>query len=135
MFQDIQISKDLERGFRTHVESLEGVSALDSQWAILGTGFWPLSAPTTTFNPPAIIQADCDKFTRYYKNKHEGRKLTWLWQLCMGEVKTGYCKSSKTPFTFQVSVYQMAILLLFNDKTEHTYEEIQSATQLNSEAL
>jgi cullin 1 len=134
MFQDMQISKDLNSGFKDHISQIEG-SMLDSSYSILGTGFWPLNAPTTTFNPPAEIQADCDKFTRYYKNKHEGRKLTWLWQLCKGEVKTGYCRSSKTPFTFQVSVYQMAILLLFNDGDKHTYEEIAEATQLNSEAL
>ena len=134
MFQDMQLSKDLERGFKAHVDSL-GVPSLDSSWAILGTGFWPLSAPTTTFNPPAIIQADCDKFTRYYKNKHEGRKLTWLYQLCKGDLKTGYCRTSKTPFTFQVSLYQMAILLLFNERDAYTYEEIASATQLNNDSL
>ncbi|CAK7198718.1 ubiquitin ligase (cullin) of SCF [Sporothrix eucalyptigena] len=134
MFQDMQISKDLNVGFKEHVQALDG-SSLDGQYAILGTGFWPLAPPTTTFAPPPEIQADCDKFTRFYKNKHEGRKLTWLWQLCKGELKTSYCKNSKTPYTFQVSAYQMAILLMFNDKDKHTYEEIASATQLNIEFL
>lgn len=134
MFQDMQISKDLNGGFKEHMEQLGGTS-LDGQYSILGTGFWPLTPPTTTFSPPAEVQADCDKFIRFYKNKHEGRKLTWLWQLCKGELKTSYCKNSKTPYTFQVSAYQMAILMLFNDKDKYTYEEIVSATQLNSEAL
>ncbi|ERT01595.1 cullin 1 [Sporothrix schenckii 1099-18] len=134
MFQDMHVSKDLNAGFKDHVQALEG-NSLDGQYAVLGTGFWPLSAPTTTFAPPPDIQADCDKFNRFYKNKHEGRKLTWLWQLCKGELKTSYCKSSKTPYTFQVSAYQMAILLLFNDKDTHTYEEIASATQLSNEFL
>ncbi|TPX08445.1 uncharacterized protein E0L32_010062 [Thyridium curvatum] len=136
MFQDMQISKDLNDGFKDHLkQSLEDSHTLDSQYSVLGTGFWPLSAPTTTFNPPPEIHADCERFTRYYKNKHEGRKLTWLWQLCKGEVKTSYTRSSKTPYTFQVSAYQMAILLLFNDQDQHTYEDIASATQLNSESL
>ncbi|KAI0144328.1 Cullin-domain-containing protein [Xylariaceae sp. FL1272] len=133
MFQDMQISKDLNTGFREHTKGLLGTPSLDSSYSILGTSFWPLSAPTTTFNPPAEIQQDIERFSLFYKNKHEGRKLTWLWQLCKGEVKTGYCKSTKTPYTFQVSVYQMAILLLFNDKDAHTYEDILSATQLTSE--
>ncbi len=134
MFQDMQISKDLNTGFKEHVQAIEG-SSLDGQYSILGTGFWPLSPPTTTFAPPAEIQTDCEKFSRFYKNKHEGRKLTWLWQLCKGEVKTNYCKNSKTPYTFQVSAYQMAILLLFNDKDKYSYDEIASATQLSSEFL
>lgn len=135
MFQDMQISKDLNTGFREHTKGLSGKQALDSSYSILGTSFWPLTAPNTTFNPPAEIQTDLDRFSRFYKNKHEGRKLTWLWQLCKGEVKTGYCKNQKTPYTFQVSVYQMAILLLFNDKDVQTYEDIQSVTQLTNETL
>jgi len=134
MFQDMQISKDLNSGFREHVSSL-GTKGLDSSYSILGTGFWPLTAPNTTFNPPEEISADCDRFSRFYRNKHEGRKLTWLWQLCKGEIKANYVRNAKMPYTFQVSIYQMAILLLFNEKDKHTYEEIASTTQLNSEAL
>ena len=132
MFQDMQISKDLNSGFKSHTQDLR--TKVDSQYSILGTGFWPLTAPTTTFAPPAEIQKDCDRFTLFYKNKHEGRKLTWLWQLCKGDLRATFTKS-KTPYTLQVSAYQMAVLLLFNDKDYHTYEEMVSATSLNREAL
>ncbi|EAQ87198.1 hypothetical protein CHGG_03817 [Chaetomium globosum CBS 148.51] len=134
MFLDMQISKDLNSGFREHVQTL-GTKGLDSSYSILGTGFWPLTAPGTNFDPPEEVSADCERFSRYYKNKHEGRKLTWLWQLCKGEVKANYVKNAKMPYTFQVSIYQMAILLLFNEKDKNTYEELASATQLNNEAL
>ncbi|KAK8052100.1 Cullin 1 [Apiospora rasikravindrae] len=135
MFQDMQISKDLNQGFKEHSKQLSEKQPLDSTYSILGTSFWPLAPPNTTFNPPAEVQDDLNRFTRFYKNKHDGRKLTWLWQLCKGEVKTSYCKSQKTPYTFQVSVYQMAILLLFNDKDVHSYEDIASITQLTPDAL
>ncbi|KAL2022578.1 hypothetical protein VTK56DRAFT_4922 [Thermocarpiscus australiensis] len=134
MFQDMQISKDLNAGFKEHVQALDA-KGLDSTYSILGTGFWPLTAPGTNFNPPEEVAADCERFTRFYKNKHEGRKLTWLWQLCKGEVKANYVKNAKMPYTLQVSVYQMAVLLLFNEKDNNTYEEIASTTQLNSETL
>ncbi|TKW58794.1 Cullin-1 [Colletotrichum tanaceti] len=136
MFQDMQTSKDLNVSFKEHVTGL-GINknSLDSQYSILGTGFWPLTAPNTSFTPPAEINEDCERFTRFYKNRHEGRKLTWLWQLCKGEVKAGYCKNSKTPYTFQVSAYQMAILLMFNDKDKHSYEDISGVTLLSSEVL
>ncbi|KAK4099330.1 Cullin-domain-containing protein [Parathielavia hyrcaniae] len=134
MFQDMQISKDLNTGFREHMQGL-GTKGLDSTYSILGTGFWPLQAPGTNFNPPEDVAVDCERFARFYKNKHEGRKLTWLWQLCKGEVKANYIKNAKMPSTFQVSIYQMAILLLFNEKDQNTYDEIASTTQLNAEAL
>lgn len=134
MFQDMQISKDLNDGFKEHTQSLDS-KVLDSQYSILGTGFWPLNPPTTTFNPPAEVAADCERFARFYKNKHDGRKLSWLWQLCKGEVKATYLRSMKSAVIFQVSAYQMAILLLFNEKDSHTYDDIASITALNSDAL
>jgi cullin 1 len=135
MFQDMQISKDLNKEFREHLEGVEYTKAVDSTFSILGTGFWPLVPPSTPFTPPAEIAAEIEKFSLFYKHKHDGRKLTWLWNLCKGEVKTGYCKSSKTPFTFQVSIYQMAILLLFNEKDNYSYEDILSATQLSTDVF
>ncbi|CAI4210740.1 unnamed protein product [Parascedosporium putredinis] len=136
MFQDMQISKDLNTNFRTQEADKEsGGSTLDSQYSILGTGFWPLQPPTTKFNPPAEIANDFEKFTRFYKENHEGRKLTWLWNLCKGEVRAHYCKGAKTPYTFQVSLYQMAILLLFNERDTYSYDDIAATTQLNPDVL
>ena len=134
MFQDMQISKDLNTGFKEHVQGL-GVKGLDSSYSVLGTGFWPLTPPNTTFSPPQEISADCERFSVYYKAKHEGRKLTWLWQLCKGEIKANYIRGAKMPYTFQVSIYQMAVLLLFNDTDKCTYEEIATTTQLNPDPL
>lgn len=135
MFQDMQISKDLNKDFRLHLDSVDSDKVVDSTFSILGTGFWPLTPPSTDFQAPAEIATEIEKFTRFYKHKHEGRKLTWLWHLCKGEIKAGYCKNSKTPFTFQVSIYQMAVLLLFNEKDSHSYDDILTATQLSSEVL
>jgi cullin 1 len=135
MFQDMQISKDLNKEFRDHLEGVEYAKPVDSQFSILGTGFWPLVPPSTHFNPPYEISSEIDRFVRFYKHKHDGRKLTWMWHLCKGELRASYCKNSKTPYTFQVSIYQMAILLLFNDKDTNTYEDLATATQLNTDVL
>lgn len=135
MFQDMQISKDLNKEFAEHLATIQSSSGVDSTFSILGTGFWPLTPPNTPFNAPAEIVAEVERFSRFYKHKHDGRKLTWLWHLCKGEIRTGYCKNSKTPFTFQVSIYQMAILLLFNEKDTYTYEDMLGATQLTAEVL
>lgn len=135
MFQDMQISKDLNKEFRDHLEGVEYTKSVDSTFSILGTGFWPLTAPSTPFNPPPEIAAEIERFILFYKHKHDGRKLTWLWHLCKGEIRAGYSKNSKTPYTFQVSIYQMAILLLFNEKDTYSYGDMVSATQLSPEVL
>ena len=139
MFQDIQISADLNTNYKTWqaevLEPDELKRAVDPQYHVLGTGFWPLQAPNTNFIPPVDIVATYQRFQKFYFDKHNGRKLTWLWQLCKGEIKANYIKNAKIPYTFQVSTYQMAILLLFNDADVVSYEEAQTGTALSSDWL
>ncbi|EXJ89285.1 Cullin 1 [Capronia epimyces CBS 606.96] len=139
MFQDVQISKDLNTAYKEwHEKILEDSDekrTIDSTFQILGTGFWPLNAPNTPFAPPAEIGRAIESFTRFYDQKHNGRKLTWLWQLCKGEIRANYIKSQKVPYTFQVSTWQMAVLLLFNDSDKLDYAEIKELTKLTDETL
>lgn len=139
MFQDMQTSKDLNSGYKEFELKLENDSDdkhVDASYSVLGSGFWPLTAPNTKFTPPTEIIKAYERFQRFYAQKHNGRKLTWLWQLCKGEVKTNYLRNKKSQqYVLQVSTYQMAILLLFNESDSYTYDDIAKATQLNAEAL
>lgn len=139
MFQDMQTSKDLNEGykeFEARVVEEEDVSdVIDASYSVLGTSFWPLGAPNTAFaTPPEIVKA-YERFQKFYDQKHSGRKLTWLWQLCKGEVKVNYTKGTKVPYTFQVSAFQMGILMLYNENDVNTHDEILKGTQLTPEAL
>jgi len=139
MFQDIQISKDLNMNYKDWQDKAldddDLKKAVDPNYHVLGTGFWPLSPPNTAFIPPQEIVKTYTRFQSFYFDKHNGRKLTWLWQLCKGEVKANYIKNIKVPHTFMVSTYQMAILLLFNDADVVTYEDAQKATALSADWL
>ncbi|KAJ5247522.1 cullin-1, partial [Penicillium chermesinum] len=139
MFQDIQISKDLNANYKDWQEKEltddERKKAVDCQFQILGTGMWPLNPPNTAFSAPEEIAKTAEQFQKFYFDKHSGRKLTWLWQLCKGEVKANYIKNAKIPYTFLVSTFQMGILLLFNESDTLSYEDIHKATILNSEML
>ncbi|EAA65587.1 conserved hypothetical protein [Aspergillus nidulans FGSC A4] len=140
MFQDIQISKDLNSSYKDWLEKSfldddDRKKLVDSHFQILGTGFWPLTAPSTSFLAPPEIVKTSERFQKFYCDKHNGRKLTWLWQLCKGELKANYIKNTKVPYTFLVSTYQMGILLLFNESDTLTYSDIQKATTLTPEIL
>lgn len=141
MFQDMQISKDLNTSFREYQENTLGLNkkeGVDATYQILGTGFWPLNPPNTPFTPPQEIIKTYERFQNFYTSKHSGRKLTWLWHMCKGELRANYTKSpSKIPYTFQVSTYQMAVLLLFNDAPNDavSYDDMQAASSLAKETL
>ncbi|EEH36210.2 cullin-1 [Paracoccidioides lutzii Pb01] len=139
MFQDIQISKDLNASYRDWQEKVmdeeDRKKSVDPHFQILGTGFWPLTAPTTQFIPPQEIVKTTERFKNFYFDKHSGRKLTWLWNLCKGEIRANYIKNTKVPYTFQVSTFQMGILLLFNESDTLSFSDIEKATALAPEVL
>lgn len=139
MFQDIQISKDLNSSYKDwQAKALDDddlKKAVDSNYHVLGTGFWPLTPPATQFIPPPEIVKTYERFQSFYFDKHNGRKLTWLWNLCKGEIRANYIKNAKIPYTFMVSSYQMAVLLLFNDSDVVSYEDAQKATALSADWL
>ncbi|KAK5999861.1 hypothetical protein QM012_004949 [Aureobasidium pullulans] len=139
MFQDMQTSKDLNASYdewcKGNLEESDRKAIIDSYYNVLGTGFWPLQPSSTPFTPPQDIARTYERFQSYYLSKHGGRKLTWLWHLCKGEIRANYVRMNKVPYTFQVSTYQMAILLLFNDSETVSYDEISEATKLNKDTL
>ncbi|KAK9475343.1 Cullin [Dipodascopsis tothii] len=138
MFQDMSVSGDLQTQFRDHVAASNdaGLLAIDFNILVLGTNFWPLQPLNTTFNLPDELVRTFERFQAFYNSKHNGRKLTWLWQLSKGELKATYPKSAtKAGFTFQVSTFQMAILLPYNVADRYSYEQLQQITALNREYL
>ena len=139
MFQDMQTSKDLNSAYEDwqtqNLDEADRKNVIDADYKILGTGFWPLQPSTTPFAPPPEIVRTYERFQNFYLTKHGGRKLTWLWHLCKGEIRANYVHMHKVPYTFQVSTYQMGILLLFNDSETVTYDDIAESTKLNKETL
>ncbi|KAG5438688.1 hypothetical protein PCANB_002408 [Pneumocystis canis] len=109
MFQDIGVSRDLQESFK---ESLQ-----------------------QTLHPYNISTDIYEKFQSFYQKKHNGRKLNWLFQLSKGELKANYLQNMKTTHTFQVSTYQMGILLAYNNSTSFSYEQLQVITALRKDIL
>lgn len=70
------------------------------------------------------------QFEKFYHNRFNGRKLTWLHHLCQAELKLGYLKK---PYVVTVQTFQMAILLLFENSNALTGKEIRETLQLNPE--
>ena len=61
------------------------------------------------------------------QNEHQGRKLSWAYQLSKGELTTHYLKK---PFVFQANLIQIVSLLLFNNQKSMSRADIQKATEI-----
>ncbi|KAJ3321345.1 hypothetical protein HDV06_004449 [Boothiomyces sp. JEL0866] len=134
MFGDMSVSKDLNSEFREKMETSHGKQDIDFSILVLGSGSWPLYAPTSAFNIPQDLIKPYERFLAYYQSKYQGRKLVWLTHLSKGELKTNYLPGNKT-YTLQVSTYQMGILLPFNTALTYSWDELLQTTGLNPETL
>lgn len=118
MFTDIGLSKDLNDKFGNRNEFYA---------MVLTSGAWPLHGNGMEFQMPSSFQSQLQSFTDFYQIEHSGRKLTWLHNLCKCDVK---CHVGDSSYIFQVSLYQAAILNMFNDRDNIALEEIASELNL-----
>ncbi|KAJ3326114.1 hypothetical protein HDU76_013004 [Blyttiomyces sp. JEL0837] len=136
MFTDMSLSKDLNEAFRGQMlKTHDKDDLLDFSINVLNTSCWPLQSAGSGFNIPEDLMKTYDRFQQFYQNKYSGRKLNWHFLLSKGELKANYIKGSKTGYTYQVSTYQMGILLQFNSSLSFSWEDLLTSTALSPEIL
>lgn len=131
MFLDVGVSKDLNETFKKHIETKELIINIDFYIMVLSSGSWPFQQclPLTL---PTELEKSTQCFTDFYSSQHSGRKLSWLYSMSKGELVTNCYKNR---YTLQASTFQIAILLLFNEKTEYFVKDICDLTQIKMETL
>lgn len=138
MFKDMTLSQSTNDEFRQHISNNQiNLMGVDLVVRVLTTGFWPTqaSSPKCTVPPQAQHAFDC--FKRFYLGCHSGRQLTLQPQLGTAELNAIFPPSKKEGgpieirrHIFQVSSYQMCLLMLFNTQERWTYEEISQHTEI-----
>jgi cullin 1 len=133
MAKDINLSKEQSNQFREYLAQNFDPSENTVEFTVkvLGTSSCPFTPPSTSFAVPQELETIFRRFLTFYESKHQNRKLTWLFQHSRAEIRTNYAKSGRVGYTFQVSTYQMGILLQYNNKTSYTAAELAKNTQLN----
>ncbi|KAG8899979.1 hypothetical protein FRC00_000382 [Tulasnella sp. 408] len=134
MFMDMSLSKDLTNSFKEKMAPTHDESDFDVDFSVmvLGTNFWPLTAPRDEFVIPKDILATDERFTRFFGHTHQGRKLKWLWNYSKNELRTNYLKEK---YILTCSSYQMAVLVQFNDYDTLFLDELLKATGIGRENL
>lgn len=135
MFQDITVSEEMRSQFKEFLENSDTKSLGEFTPMVLADSYWPLPKFNGDFKVPSSLEAIKSKFELYYTGKHNGRKLQWLWNFSKGELRTSFSRKVKTPFTFQVSIIQMAILLPFNNALEYTCEQLKEITLVDDDVF
>ena len=131
MFTDMQLSKDTMSAFRESTQFTQLPPRTSSSDAprteldvrMLTAGYWPVKA-TAPCCLPTIVNTICEKFSSFYLQKYEGRKLTWITHHGAADVRANYPSDPKLSKDFTVSTFQMCILLMFNKHSTLSLQEI-----------
>ncbi|CAF4504041.1 unnamed protein product [Rotaria socialis] len=131
MCQDIEISETILVKYNQYCENQQVDHKINFSVMILNSNTWSFSTPSNIILPNKL-ETILNNFNMFYKNLHNGRKLTWLHQHSKGELQTFF---TQKVHKLRVSTYQMVILLLFNDSLEWTVEQIHDQTQITIDLL
>ncbi|TFY59045.1 hypothetical protein EVJ58_g6024 [Rhodofomes roseus] len=132
MFTDMSLSKDLTDQFKERVQQNHDDMDLTFSIMVLGTNFWPLNPTNSEFIIPTDILPTYERFTKYYQQKHSGRKLTWLWNYSKNELRAN---KFNPKYILMTSSWQMAVLLQYNNNDTMSLDELVTATGVSKEYL
>lgn len=132
MIQDIGVSKGMNDNFRQYLDHSKSGLNIEFNVQVLSSGSWPFQQSQGVLLPIELEESVL-KFTSFYNKRHSGRKLNWLYQMSKGELFTNYC--FKHHYTFQVSTFQMAVLLQFNLGESWTVQELFEFTHIEIDYL
>lgn len=131
MFQDVGVSKDLSEKFRKHLSNSANPVEVDFNIQVLSSGSWPFTQ-SISFILPGELERSIQRFTEFYRSQHSGRKLTWLYNMCRGEI---HYNCMKNRYTLQASTYQMTVLLQYNAGTSWTLQQLHENTGIKMDIL
>ncbi|KAM3175386.1 hypothetical protein ACTXT7_008654 [Hymenolepis weldensis] len=93
---------------------------------VLHSQAWPISKQEEVHLPIELEQ--CVRvYTEFYREHRPGTKLGWCFQVSHGDISPLY---TKRRFTFEVSTFQIAILMLFNNANCYTVRQITQLTNI-----
>jgi len=107
------------------------ISGIELGVKVLRAGVWEYQQ-NDSLKLPDEMNRCCERFDGFFKAQHSGKNLKWIPSLGDCEVKSLiYSK----PYSFTLTTYQTAILMLFNMKEVYTYKELVDLTKLPSDIL
>ncbi|KAJ1666278.1 ubiquitin ligase (cullin) of SCF [Coemansia sp. RSA 1813] len=117
MFTDVAVGREMTEQFKDGLDA-DYKLPFDFEMKVLHTVSWPLTAPDTELQLPTQLGSVVDLYNQFYQKKRDSCKLNWLWPHCKADIKMFFPKAkgatAKLGYQFQVSTYQLTILLLFN---------------------
>mmetsp|Transcript_34148 Transcript_34148/g.38853 ORF Transcript_34148/g.38853 Transcript_34148/m.38853 type:complete len:739 (+) Transcript_34148:98-2314(+) len=125
MLADLAVGIEQRNEFESKMRQQD--TKLDFSVQVLTTGFWP------TYKSPDVTLTDdmskcMDLFRDWHDNKHQKRKLTWVFSLGNASVRATFGRKA---FDLQVTTLQAVALNAFNGGKTLTFTELAELLNLD----
>lgn len=129
MIGDLAVGSDQRSEFENRMRNVD--SKLDFSVQVLTLGFWPsYKSPEVALTPE--MSKCMDIFKEWHEQKHQKRKLTWMFSQGGATVRGLYGKKS---YDFQVTTLQAIALDAMNDGVAMTFDELQRKLNVDEAIL
>lgn len=135
MFRDIEVSKGIYETYAARPESkqtLEDVG-IELNVNVLTSGLWPTQPPSPDISYPSGPRMLQETFASFYASHYAGRSLRWSPLLGQCTLRASYEGGVRKELI--VSHFQALVLLLFNNVTSLSCQEIGNQTAIPSADL
>lgn len=108
----------------------------ESEIKVLTQGNWPVQS-RVQIKIPEPLNFHLNKFSEYYKMKHQGKILKWNPFLSFWELEGTFdtSKPKQRVIIIEVNLLQAAVLMLFNEKDTYSFEEIMADVDVDEDTL
>eukprot|EP01012_Entosiphon_sulcatum_P002278 TRINITY_DN1045_c0_g1_i1.p1 TRINITY_DN1045_c0_g1~~TRINITY_DN1045_c0_g1_i1.p1 ORF type:complete len:807 (-),score=233.93 TRINITY_DN1045_c0_g1_i1:386-2773(-) len=130
MLRDNDQVKELQEKFEAWCKKTSDKKPL-LEARILQTGAWP-GFKVTNFGMPAELAAQLEQFKLFYTKNHDSRVLKWVHSLGRADVTANFNKGKKE---INMSTYQAAIVLLFNENPSRSVNDMAQELQLPADEV
>ena len=129
MLADLAVGVDQRNEFEAKMKQQE--TKLDFSVQVLTTGFWPTyKSPDVALTPE--MSKCMDLFRDWHDNKHQKRKLTWVFSLGNASVRGQF---GKKMYDLQLTTLQAVALDAFNDSKILTFDELAELLNVDETIL
>eukprot|EP00922_Rhytidocystis_sp_ex-Travisia-forbesii_P033862 GHVS01050297.1.p1 GENE.GHVS01050297.1~~GHVS01050297.1.p1 ORF type:complete len:795 (+),score=93.79 GHVS01050297.1:108-2492(+) len=137
MFKDVRLSEETMKDYQDKSNSRGSAPRSDGgqiqlQLKVLQTGNWPSDCSAITCEIPRSLSHEISLFEAFYFERHQCRRLTWLYDKGTAEVRSTFPSGR---YELTMTTYQMIMLDLFNTYASISYETIQAQTRIPAEEL
>lgn len=133
MFNDVELSRQVQTQYATYVAGRhQSSSDVEMSVQVLTTGYWPSTSNASegSIVLPTELSIAKTRFTTFYTNAYQGRRLTWSHSLARCIVMARFTKGKKE---LDVTLYQALVLKCFNGNDRLSLADIKKTTGLETE--